>query len=130
MSQSTASTFLPLSAKQAAVFAARKVLPLPTLNEVNRQTLQPRAPSPASMMNSRLVRSTLKASLTTLRLPWRITISPLCSSASFFLRARERRENLLLRPPGTDSGISPANGRVRSSRSLRPRTLVFMLSSR
>ena len=113
MSPSTTSTFLPLSAKAAAMFMAMNVLPLPGLNEVNRMTLA-RPPLLASSRNSMFVRNTRNASFTMSRQPGLMATNGWAKASFFF--------------PLRTSGTSPTNGSERFSKSLRPRSLVFVFS--
>ena len=109
-SPSITMTRLPFIARLTAVFMVMNVLPEPGLKEVIIITL----PDVLDVRNPRLVRSTRKASLMTLRLPCCTTI--LDSLRSPFL--------------GLSSGISPRNGMVRFSMSLRPRMRVLEVSRR
>ena len=97
------------------------VFPLPGLKEVVMKTSVRRS---LPVMNSRLVRSTRKASLMTLRLPSRTTM-PISSS----LRWRRGTDSSFFFL-GEYSGSSPMNGTESLSRSLRPRMRVLVVSSR
>jgi len=114
-SRSIAIIRLPLMPKLVARLKEIKVFPLPGLAEVIMMTWDS---LPLFCMNSKLVRTTRNASLMTLRLFSLTTtahsFSCVCRENFFFLRK--------------SSGISPTNGIVRFSKSLRPRTTVFMFS--
>lgn len=116
-SRSMAITRLPLIVRLVARLNVIKVLPLPGLAEVSMMTFDSRS---LPTTNSRLVRTTRNASLMTLRLFSLTTIAHI-SSFVFALRLY----HLLF---WKASGISPTKGAVIFSRSLRPRTTVFMFS--
>ena len=118
MSPSMASTRLPLMARLTARLDDTKDLPEPGLNEVTATTLLP----DSRIMNSRLVRSTLKASLATSRQPWRTTTASAPPRAFRLPNALE--------PAPAESGISPAKGTETPLRSRRERTLVSVAISR
>ena len=111
-------TFFFLMAKLMAMFMARKLFPLPGLNEVSTKTCWLLS---LFIMKSMLERSTRNASLMMLRLPsFTTTVFRSCrlrclSSHHFFFVPEYW-------------GISPMNGMLRFCRSLRPRTLVFIFS--
>lgn len=110
--------FFFLMAKLMAMFMARKLFPLPGLNEVNTKTCWLLS---LLAMKSMLERNTRNASLMMLRLPSFTTM--------VFMSCRFRCLNshhFFFVPEYW--GISPMNGMLRFSRSFRPRTLVFMFS--
>ena len=104
-------------ARLTPMFMVRNDFPLPGLNDVTTITFDC---CPLSVMNSRLVRSTRNASLTMSRLP---SFTTTAFSSGAFLR----NSPCFLR---VKSGISPMNGMLMPSRSLRPRILLFMVSRR
>ena len=106
-----------LMAKLMAMFMERNDLPLPGLNEVITNTF---CLSSLFVMKSILERSTRNASLMISRLPSFTTIA-LISGCVFLLNPNFF---FVLKY----WGISPMRGMLRFSRSLRPRTLVFIFS--
>ncbi len=104
-------------ASDTAMLTDRNDLPEPGLNDVTQMTL---LWSALSVMNSKLVRSTRKASLMMSRLPSLTTTALRCGAL------RCKRPVFCV----SNCGISPTNGTERASRSLRPRILVFIDSRR
>ena len=96
-----------------------KVFPLPGFAD---ETIITRDCPSLPNMNSRLVRTTLNASLTRFRLFSLTTI--VCVSGNFFLRNIEPCSAWWYA-----NGISPTKGIVIFSKSLRPLTLVFIFSA-
>lgn len=108
--------------RERARLYATKVLPEPGLAEVTAMT---EAWPVSGVMNSRLVRTTRKASLMMSRLCGFTTMRGSASLRSPLLPRRRKVLPEFFLPVW---GISPTNGAARFSISLRPRTTVLSIS--